>query len=56
MGRKLIDFFQEKFDANLKHTKSRLDAFEKTNEQIGFDAYSSYNSYLTTRKRKKAAK
>jgi hypothetical protein len=49
----LSEAFQEKFEENLKVSDRRKAAFEKTNEDMGFQAYSSYNSYLSSRKKRK---
>jgi hypothetical protein len=46
----LIQFFEEKFEANLSG-RTLQDAFEKTNEDLGFDAYGSYRSFSVCRKR-----
>lgn len=48
MGKSRFDFFTEKFEANLKQVTGFEKAFEKTNEEIGFDVYSSYRSYNTS--------
>jgi hypothetical protein len=50
MSKKLFDFFNEKFEANLKGSRPSA-AFNKTTEEIGFEAYSSYESFSTCRKR-----
>jgi hypothetical protein len=49
----LFDYFSRKFEENLPKTKSLKEAFEKTNEDIGFQAYSSYKSYSVNRSKKK---
>jgi hypothetical protein len=38
----------------LPDTKTMQEAFEKANEEMGFTAYSSLNSYNIVKKRKKA--
>lgn len=43
-----FDFFTKKFEENLKQVAGFEKAFEKTNEEIGFDVYSSYRSYNTS--------
>jgi len=53
--KKLIDFFEEKFEANLAGRRLN-EAFEKTNQDLGFDAYESYRSFSTCRKRKNSRK
>lgn len=49
----MIDAFSERFDENLKNFDRYKEAFNKTNEDMGFVAYKSYSSFLTSRKRKK---
>lgn len=49
----LYEAFTERFEENIKIHDRRKAAFNQTNEDMGFQAYASYNSYLTTRKRKK---
>jgi len=56
MSSKLYDLFTKKFNANLGHGSTAQQAFDKTNDEMGFEAYSSYNSYQTVRKRKKATR
>lgn len=57
MGKSRFEFFTEKFEENLKRVPGFERAFEKTNEEIGFNVYSSYRSYNTSassrRKKKK---
>ena len=48
--KKLIDFFEEKFEANLAGRRLN-EAFDKTNADLGFDAYESYRSFSVCRKR-----
>jgi hypothetical protein len=55
MREKLYDFFERKFDENFKGM-SPQQAFEITNEQLGFDAYASYESFDTVRRRKRKKK
>jgi hypothetical protein len=55
MRKTLIDFFNEKFEANMVGRKL-IDAFNKTNEDLGFQAYSDYNSYSVCKKRAKKLK
>jgi hypothetical protein len=59
MREKLLDYFERKFDENFKGITPR-EAFEKTTEQLGFEAYSSYESFDSARrsyrKRKKLRK
>lgn len=49
----LFSYFNKKFEENLPKTKSLREAFELTNEQIGFNAYSNYRSFSVNRKKKK---
>lgn len=51
MGRRLFDHFNEKFDKYLSSGLSKSDAFNKTNEELGFDAYSCYTSFAVIRGR-----
>jgi len=39
---------------NLPGSRSMQEAFEKTNEEIGFTAYSSFHSYNVVKRRKKS--
>jgi hypothetical protein len=50
--KKLIDFFEEKFEANLAGRRLN-EAFEKTNEDLGFEAYGSYKSFSVSRRQRK---
>jgi hypothetical protein len=50
VGKTLYDFFSEKFENNLKPGETYQDTFNRTSQEIGFDAYSSYTSYATTRR------
>jgi len=52
MGKTLFEYFNEKFEKNLVGSNPTA-AFEKTVEEIGFDAYSDYKSYSTVRRRKR---
>jgi len=52
MAKRLFDHFTEKLKENMPQSKTMQDAFEKTNNDLGFEAYSSFNSYQTVRKRK----
>lgn len=56
MSKTLLTWFEEKFNANLRDLKSPNAAFEKTIETIGFEPYSSYNSFQTVRKKLKFKK
>lgn len=49
----LFSYFNRKFEENLPKTKSLKEAFEKTTEEIGFTAYSSYKSFSVNRSKKK---
>lgn len=51
--KRLFDIFNEKFEQNIRPGHPLLDAFEKTNSDMGFTAYSSYQSFSVVRKRKK---
>jgi len=51
MGKNLLTWFEEKYQENLKSQISCSEAFNRTIDQVGFDAYSSYNSFATTRKK-----
>ena len=53
MDKRLFDYFTEKFEDNLSKTKSFTEAFEKTNNDLGFVAYSSYKSFSIVRSRKR---
>lgn len=53
LDKKLFDFFTEKLNKNLPAARSMQEAFEKTNEEIGFSAYSSFHSYNMVKRRKK---
>ena len=52
MAKKLYDYFTDRLKENMPQTKTAQEAFEKTNNELGFEAYSSFNSYQTVRKRK----
>lgn len=49
MGKDLLTWFEEKYINNRKGNVSCVDAFHKTINEIGFDAYSSYTSFATSR-------
>lgn len=57
MGKDLYTWFEERFNDKLKSSKTRVDAFYKAIDEVGFDAYSSYGSFSARRtannKRKK---
>ena len=53
MGKDLFEYFTERFEANLARCDRFKEAFHKTNEEIGFDAYKNYRSYSVTRKKRK---
>jgi hypothetical protein len=52
MDKRLYDVFTEKFKGNLPAARSMQEAFEKTNQDMGFTAYSSFHSYRTLSKKK----
>lgn len=55
VGKSLVDKFTEEYEKNLGNNKSygaAIRAFEKTNEDLGFDAYSSFSSYITVKNRR----
>ena len=54
--KKLFDFFDEKMRENLPEAKSMQEAFEMTNERIGFQPYASFHSYICVKKRSRKAK
>ena len=56
MSKDLFTWFEEKFNSNLPGCRTPKDAFEKTIESIGFEPYSSYNSFQTVRKKVKFSK
>jgi hypothetical protein len=56
MGKDLHSWFKEKFDNQLKHSKTRTEAFYKAIDDAGFDAYSSYTSFSAVRSYKKKPK
>lgn len=47
-----FNYFLTKFEENIKG-RSMQEAFDKTNKDVGFEAYSSYQSFSTVRKRKR---
>ena len=49
----MYDFFTEKLHKNLPESRTMKEAFDKTNDEIGFTAYSSVQSYNVVKKRKK---
>jgi len=51
LGKSLYEYFTEKFDSNLNGNESREETFKKTIIQIGFDAYSTHQSYTAARRR-----
>jgi hypothetical protein len=51
--KRLFDHFTEKFKENLPAARTQQEAFEKTNEQLGFTAYTSFHSYNTLRKKRR---
>lgn len=53
MKESLFEFFKEKFDNNLPTTKTYQEAFEKTNRDIGFVAYTSLKSFQVQRRKRK---
>lgn len=52
MGKDLLTWFEEKFQDQLKASDTRVDAFYKTIDSIGFEPYNSYNSFNAARSRK----
>jgi len=52
MAKRLFDYFTERLKENMPQTKTMQEAFEKTNKELDFEAYSSFHSYNTVRKRK----
>lgn len=56
MEKRLFDFFTEKFKENLPKTRTMQEAFEKTNTDLGFTAYSDFRSYNVLRSRRKKGK
>lgn len=56
MGKDLYTFFEERFNDKLKSSKSRVEAFNKAIDDVGFDAYSSYTSFSTRRAAKNKKK
>lgn len=52
MGQKLFEFFSKKFDQNFNGCTPQ-DAFEKTNQELGFTAYSNYDSFDRARRKNK---
>lgn len=53
MAKTLFDAFTEKLHQNLPNTRTMKEAFDKTNEEMGFDAYTSWNSYSVVKRRNK---
>lgn len=53
MEKRLFDHFTEKFKENLHNSKTMQEAFDKTNKDLGFTAYSDFRSYSALRARKK---
>lgn len=54
MKESLFEFFKHKFDENLPITNNYQEAFEKTNKDLGFVAYTSLKSFrVQCRKRKR---
>jgi hypothetical protein len=53
MKESLFEYFREKFDNNLPATKSYEEAFDKTNRDLGFVAYTSLKSFQVQRSKKK---
>ena len=49
MGKDLLTWFEEKYLNNRKGNISCADAFNKTINEIGFEPYSSYRSFATSR-------
>ena len=57
MSKDLFEFFQDAFDKNLPITSSYQEAFDKTNKDLGFTAYTSLKSFRVQRaKRGRAIK
>jgi hypothetical protein len=56
MEKRLFDFFTEKFKENLPKTRTMQEAFDKTNKDIGFTAYTDFRSYNVLRSKKKKAR
>lgn len=56
MEKRLFDFFTEKFKENLPKATTMQEAFEKTNKDLGFTAYSDFRSYSALRAKKKRHK
>jgi hypothetical protein len=56
VGKTLYDYFTEKLEQNLgqagRNPESLNTAFKKTNEDMGFDAYCSTESYMAVKRRK----
>jgi hypothetical protein len=49
MSKKMYEHFTELFDKNYREIGRLQEAFKKTNEDIGFTAYSSWDSYNAVR-------
>lgn len=52
MGKSTFEYFRDKFEDNLPKAKNYQEAFKKTNDEIGFEPYSSYTSFANVRTRK----
>ncbi len=56
MRKSLYEYVAERFEANLPSGKEKnellRDTFERTLEQIGFDAYRNYASFMAVRRRR----
>lgn len=53
MEKRLFDYFTEKFKQNLPEARTMQEAFEKTNKDLGFTAYSDFRSYSALRAKRK---
>ena len=53
MDKSLLDHFEKKFNENFKSSASYKEAFDKTNEELGFQAYKNYPSFSCTRARRR---
>jgi hypothetical protein len=53
MKESLFEFFKDKFETNLPVTKTYEEAFEKTNRDLGFVAYTSLKSFRVQCNKKK---
>lgn len=60
MGRKLYDFFEERFKGELQSSRTMQDAFQRATDKIEsdlrFTPYSSFESFNALRKQKKRRK